>query len=209
MSEGDVSGPGRIESWMRRLASRSRRSRGLCCGRHARAQDDADIAGDMQDAIVGAWVGQAAQPENDPFEVRLTFVSPKGGVSRYPGDPPCGGMLVGDRKGDAYEYQESITYGGTDEKTDGCLNGTMNLTVEGDTMKYQWTAQLQRPGLFLDRRAQTTGDAQEALARRSLQRPTAVVAEPRRTSTSGRAPASPALPSARTSRRARLSAPRR
>ena len=67
-------------------------------------------------------------------------MSPKGGVSRYPGSPPCGGMLVGDRKGDNYEYQESITYGGTDEKTDGCLNGNMKLTVNGETMKYEWSA---------------------------------------------------------------------
>jgi hypothetical protein len=111
----------------------------------ASAQDDADIAGDiagaMQDAIVGTWAGQAAQPENDPFDVRLTFVSPRGGISRYPSAPICGGMLVGDRKGDGYEYQESITYGGTDEKTDGCLNGTMILSVQGDTMKYEWSAQ--------------------------------------------------------------------
>ena len=108
----------------------------------AYAQDDADIAGDMQDAIVGLWTGTAAQPERDPFDVRLTFVSPKGGVSRYPGDPPCGGMLAGDRKGDNYEYTETITFGGPDEKTDGCLSGgTLSVTVEGDTMKYNWSSQ--------------------------------------------------------------------
>jgi hypothetical protein len=107
----------------------------------ANAQDDADIAGDLQDAIVGLWTGTAAQPERDPFDVRLTFVSPKGGISRYPGDPPCGGMLSGDRKGDNYEFVETITYGGTDEKTDGCLSGTMSLTIEGDTMKYSWATQ--------------------------------------------------------------------
>ena len=108
----------------------------------AAAQDDdsGDIAGTLQDAIVGTWSGQASQPDADPFPLRLTFVSPKGGVSRYPGAPPCGGMLVGDRKGDNYEYQESITYGGTDEKTDGCLNGNMKLTVNGETMKYEWSA---------------------------------------------------------------------
>jgi hypothetical protein len=50
-------------------------------------------------------------------------------------------MLVGDRKGDSYGYTETITYGGTDEKTDGCLSGTMNVTVEGDTMKYSWSTQ--------------------------------------------------------------------
>lgn len=112
----------------------------------ANAQDDADIAGDiagdMQDAIVGLWTGTAAQPERDPFDVRLTFVSPKGGISRYPGDPPCGGMLVGDRKGDNYEYAETITFGGPDEKTDGCLSGgKLNVTLEGDTLKYSWSSQ--------------------------------------------------------------------
>lgn len=109
-------------------------------GAGAQDEDSSDIAGALQDAIVGTWSGQAAQPDTDPFHVRLTFVSPRGGVSRYPGSPPCGGMLIGDRRGDNYEYQESITYGGTDEKTDGCLNGTLKLTVNGETMKYEWSA---------------------------------------------------------------------
>jgi hypothetical protein len=108
----------------------------------SRAQEDVagDVAGNLQDAIVGLWSGQAAQPDTDSFPVRLTFVSPKGGISRYPGEPPCGGMLVGDRKGEAYEYQEAITYGGTDETTDGCLNGLLRLSVDGDTMKFEWSA---------------------------------------------------------------------
>ena len=66
------------------------------------------------DPIVGTWVGKLSQPDNDPFDVSLTFVSPKGGVSRYPG-VSLWWMLVGDRKGDSYEYEETITYGGTDE----------------------------------------------------------------------------------------------
>src|SRR5690349_6106950 len=89
------------------------------------ADDDADIAASLTDAIVGNWVGTAAQPEQDPYDVVLTFVSPRGGVSRYPGEPPCGGVLVGDRKGGSYEYKESITYNGTDEKSDGCISGTL------------------------------------------------------------------------------------
>jgi hypothetical protein len=93
-----------------------------------------------QDAIVGSWVGQAAQPNQDPFEVRLTFVSPNGGVSRYPGDPVCGGVLRGDRNGDHYEYQETITYGGTGELDNGCLDGNLSLTIKGDTLKFDWTA---------------------------------------------------------------------
>ncbi len=109
-------------------------------GAGAQDEDSSDIAGTLQDAIVGTWVGAGVAAGYRPVQTRLTFVSPKGGVSRYPGCPPCGGMLVGDRKGDNYEYQESITYGGTDEKTDGCLSGAMKLTVNGETMKYEWSA---------------------------------------------------------------------
>lgn len=92
------------------------------------------------DSIVGSWVGQAAQPDQDPFDVRLTFVSPRGGVSRYPGDPACGGVLTGDLDGDHYQYSETITYGSFEEVDQGCLNGKLKLTVEGDTMKLDWTS---------------------------------------------------------------------
>lgn len=92
------------------------------------------------DGIIGAWVGQAAQPNDDPFDVRLTFVSPRGGVSRYPGDPACGGVLVGREDGNHYEYEETITYGAAEDVTNGCLNGKLKLTVDGDTMKLDWTS---------------------------------------------------------------------
>lgn len=92
------------------------------------------------DGIVGAWVGQAAQPDQDPFDVRLTFVSPRGGVSRYPGEPACGGVLTGDRDGDHYEYSEAITYGSSEDVEQGCLNGKLKLTVDGDTMKLDWSS---------------------------------------------------------------------
>jgi hypothetical protein len=91
------------------------------------------------DAIVGTWVGNVAQGDQPPFETRLTIVSPKGGVSRYPSFP-CGGMLVGDRKGDGYEYAETINWGGMDENPNGCIGGIVRLTIDGDTMKYDWSA---------------------------------------------------------------------
>lgn len=111
----------------------------LCLAAGAMAADDADLAGELTDPIVGHWVGTAAQPEQGSFEVTLTFVSPKGGISRYPGETPCGGVLVGDRHGDSYQYQESITYNGTDERQDGCISGNISLTLEGDTLKYEWS----------------------------------------------------------------------
>ncbi len=99
-----------------------------------------DIAGQLQDPIVGVWVGKAAQPENDPFDVRLTFVSPKGGVSRYPSEPRAAACSSAIARATSTNIRKPITYGGSDEKTDGCLNGTMKLSVDGDTMKYDWTA---------------------------------------------------------------------
>lgn len=94
-------------------------------------------AGAVQDAIVGSWAGEVAQGDSK-FETRLTFVSSRGGISRYPGYP-CGGTLVGDRKGDDYRYTETITYGGIDEKPNGCIPGTVSITINGDRLKYVWT----------------------------------------------------------------------
>ena len=89
-----------------------------------------------QESIVGTWVGETTQGDSK-FETRLTLVSPKGGVSRYPSFP-CGGTLTGDRKGEAYEFNEVITWGGTDERSGGCIGGVVKITVDGDKMQYHW-----------------------------------------------------------------------
>ncbi len=90
------------------------------------------------DPIVGTWVGKLSQPDNDPFDVTATFVSPKGGVTRYPGFT-CGGVLEGGRKGDGYEYEETISWGGVDEVDPGCLSGSVIVSVEGNKMHFSWT----------------------------------------------------------------------
>jgi hypothetical protein len=95
-------------------------------------------AAQAADPIVGTWVGDVTQPDVAPFETRLSFVSPKGGVSRYPSFP-CGGLLQGDRKGDSYEYNETIIWGGVDERTDGCIGGTVKVEVNGNKMKFDWS----------------------------------------------------------------------
>jgi hypothetical protein len=89
-----------------------------------------------EDSIVGTWVGEATQGESK-FETRLTFVSPKGGTSRYPSFP-CGGTLAGDRKGETYEFNETVTWGGLEENPNGCIGGTVRITVDGDKMQYNW-----------------------------------------------------------------------
>ena len=103
------------------------------------AKDPAN-SGDDQDAIVGSWSGQGTKADSDPFDVRLTFVSPRGGVSRYPGDGECGGVLSGKRDGDHYQYDEKITFGNSDDGGT-CVDGIMRVSVDGDTLKYEWSAE--------------------------------------------------------------------
>jgi hypothetical protein len=112
---------------------------GMTAGSAAIAQDLDDVAASLTDPIVGIWTGTANEPEKEAYQVRLTFVSPKGGIVRYPGETPCGGVLTGERHGDEYEYQESITYNGLDERSDGCFDGVMRLSIDGDTMTLTWT----------------------------------------------------------------------
>jgi hypothetical protein len=90
------------------------------------------------DPIVGSWTGTVTQEGSDSFETNLTFVSPRGGVSRYP-SYPCGGMLVGGPKGDGYEYTETINWGGSDERDGGCIGGAVRIDVVGNKMKFEWS----------------------------------------------------------------------
>ena len=90
------------------------------------------------DAIVGTWSGMLKQDDGEPFATLLTFVSPKGGISRYPANP-CGGILAGGPKGDGYQYTETITWGMEGELENYCIGGTADITVDGDVMKFNWS----------------------------------------------------------------------
>ena len=90
------------------------------------------------DAIVGTWSGMLKQDDGEPFATLLTFVSPKGGISRYPGNP-CGGILAGGPKGDGYQYTETITWGMEGELENYCIGGTADITVNGDVMTFNWS----------------------------------------------------------------------
>ena len=89
-------------------------------GAAAQDEDSSDIAGTLQDAIVGTWVGEAAQGETE-FETRLTFVSPKGGVSRYPSFVRAAACWPVIARATTTNSTRSITWGGMDEKADGCI----------------------------------------------------------------------------------------
>jgi hypothetical protein len=89
-----------------------------------------------QENIVGTWKGDIVQGETT-FPAVLTFVSPKGGVSRYPSFP-CGGVLAGGPKGDGFQYSETVTWGTLEEKPDGCIDGVVSMAFDGDVLKYEW-----------------------------------------------------------------------
>ena len=90
------------------------------------------------DPIVGSWKGTYRQDDSEPSAMQLTFVSPTGGISRYP-DSPCGGMLSGAPRDDRYEYTETITWGTEGELESFCIGGDVVITVEGDVMKFEWS----------------------------------------------------------------------
>jgi hypothetical protein len=92
------------------------------------------------DPIVGTWVGSANHEGNPEgrFNMRLTFVSPRGGISRYV-DIPCGGVLQGGQDGDSYEFTETITFNGPEERGENyCVSGRVRVTVDGRSMTYEW-----------------------------------------------------------------------
>jgi hypothetical protein len=90
------------------------------------------------DAIVGTWSGMLKQDDGEPFATLLTFVSPRGGISRYPANP-CGGILAGGPKGDGYHYTETITWGTEGELENYCIGGVVDISVDGDVMKFDWS----------------------------------------------------------------------
>jgi hypothetical protein len=96
------------------------------------------VAARADDAIVGTWSGMLKQDDGEPFATLLTFVSPKGGISRYPANP-CGGILAGGPKGDGYQYTETITWGMEGELENYCIGGTADISVDGDVMKFNWS----------------------------------------------------------------------
>ncbi|MFA6141227.1 MAG: hypothetical protein WC684_10930 [Hyphomicrobium sp.] len=120
------------------MVPRSGLWRSVACGCLAALSVLSAATAQAQDAIVGTWVGMLKQDDGEPFETRLTFVSPKGGVSRYPASP-CGGILAGGPKGDGYQFTETITWGTTDELKAGCIGGVADISVSGDVMKFDWS----------------------------------------------------------------------
>ena len=104
----------------------------------AAAMPAANVRADDVDPIVGVWVGQVTQGEEPPFEIKMTFVSKNGGVTRYP-SYECGGVLSGAKKSTGYEYDEMITWGGLEEDSeDACISGKILVTVKGDKMTFDW-----------------------------------------------------------------------
>lgn len=93
----------------------------------------------QRDPISGIWTGLATQPGTGTFTAIYAFVSARGGTSEYP-TTPCGGVLRGGKRGNVYEYTETITFGTVQERpNDGCVNGRLQIRVQGNEMTWTWT----------------------------------------------------------------------
>lgn len=90
--------------------------------------------------IIGLWTGTVTQTDVGEFEMWLTFVSETRGVSQYPAHN-CGGVLSGKRvRPSTYEFSEKIAWGGINETGDGCIDGTLRLTVRGAKLDLEFSA---------------------------------------------------------------------
>lgn len=91
------------------------------------------------DPIVGVWIGTVQQPGIDPFSARYSFISATRGASNYPSSK-CGGVLTRVSSGQGYQFREVINYGRFgDNNPEGCIDGTMTLTLNGEVLDMQWS----------------------------------------------------------------------
>lgn len=88
--------------------------------------------------VVGEWRGTLDQAGLEPIETIFVFDADNRGSSSYP-EYSCGGTLSGGGSGGSYRFSEVITYGRYDaEANTGCLDGTIELTIDGDSMSVDW-----------------------------------------------------------------------
>ncbi len=102
-------------------------------------------AASTQDSIVGTWNGVIEQQPAGPassYAAEFTFTSPTSGTSRYP-SLNCGGTLSGGGSGGTYRFRESITYGRATPTTGGCIDGSVEIVLNGARMSIRWTGSWQ------------------------------------------------------------------
>ena len=76
----------------------------------------------------------------------MTLTSPSGGSSSYPLN--CGGRLSGGGSGGVYRFNETITFGRITETSDGCIDGSVEMIVRGDTVDWSWSGSWQGKSYF-------------------------------------------------------------
>ncbi|MBI3544507.1 MAG: hypothetical protein HY075_14645 [Deltaproteobacteria bacterium] len=93
------------------------------------------------DPIVGTWSGLVDQypvGTQPQYPATVTFTSSSSGTSAY-SSLSCGGELSGGGSGGAYRFSEYISYGRATATSGGCINGSIDISVQGDTMSFRWS----------------------------------------------------------------------
>ena len=87
--------------------------------------------------IVGSWTGTIDDSLGQSYNGVMTFTSPERGSSDYP-SLECGGRLSGSESDGVYRFTETITRGRATETSGGCIDGRIEMTIDGDTMMWRW-----------------------------------------------------------------------
>jgi hypothetical protein len=118
--------------------------------------------------IVGTWTGTVHQAGEPPYPAEMTLTSPTSGSSSY-SSLSCGGTLSGGVSGSgssaAYRFRESITHGRATETTGGCIDGTIEMVVQGNSMQWSWSGSWQGKSYFASATLQRASAPQASWSR--------------------------------------------
>ena len=92
--------------------------------------------------IAGRWSGLVQQVDGQTYQAIMEFDAEGRGRSNYP-SLDCSGKLSGTGLKGIYEFRETISADGRAGEAGRCIDGTIQITVSGDVMKWSWSGKWQ------------------------------------------------------------------
>jgi hypothetical protein len=88
--------------------------------------------------LAGRWSGVVQQADGQTYLAVMEFDAAGRGRSDYP-SLDCSGKLTGTGLKGVYEFRETISADGRATEAGRCIDGTIQITVSGNVMKWSWS----------------------------------------------------------------------
>lgn len=92
--------------------------------------------------IAGRWSGVVQQSDGQTYLAVMEFDEEGRGRSDYP-SLDCSGKLSGAGLKGTYQFRETIVSEGRADGAGRCLDGTIQITVSGNVMRWSWSGKWQ------------------------------------------------------------------